>query len=291
MALEEQFFSTAREREKIRLNRLDSLQRNLWTRDPIFKQWRFCNVHRQNDRTTEWFRANVSGPLSMVCRDGECVGSVSLLKVVEATVIFRWFNRIETGERILDLLLGQWDTQEAKRRLTGVSPVVTGAYIVKGPDGYTKLDGILKVIDLARPDLPRMVEGWGASLEDAWKDLCTVFYLGRFMAYELVSDLRWTPVLDQATDINTWANAGPGCARGLGWVTTGNPATFHYGSQKDQVVMLALMRDLLALSKQEKYWPSEWTPWEMREVEHWSCEYDKYKRAESGLRLKRRYPA
>jgi len=38
-----------------------------------------------------------------------------------------WFCRIETGERIKDLLLNGWSTQEARRRLTGVRPLVTGA--------------------------------------------------------------------------------------------------------------------------------------------------------------------
>jgi len=29
--------------------------------------------------------------------------------------------------------------------------------------------------------------------------------------------------------------------------------------------------------------------WEMREVEHWLCEYDKYRRAASGKRMKRKF--
>jgi hypothetical protein len=38
-----------------------------------------------------------------------------------------WFCRMETGERIKDLLLNGWNTQEARRRLAGVRPLVTGA--------------------------------------------------------------------------------------------------------------------------------------------------------------------
>ena len=51
--------------------------------------------------------------------------------------------------------------------------------------------------------------------------------------------------------------------------------------------MLELMRELLAVAP--SYWPADFAPWEMREVEHWCCEYDKYRRAKSGLDLKRRY--
>jgi hypothetical protein len=29
-------------------------------------------------------------------------------------------------------------------------------------------------------------------------------------------------------------------------------------------------------------WPTEWSDWEMRDVEHTLCEYDKYLRCQSG---------
>lgn len=270
----EGFFDTARERYTIKLKR-EAGEKWPWTDDPQFRQWRFCHVHREDDRTTVWFRENVRKHL-----DG--------LDAVRATVAFRWFNRIETGKLIVDLLVDQWDTEEARRRLQGVAPVVTGAYIIKGYDGYSKLDGVLKCIDEAFPRLPAMVERWGGSLEQAWKDLRTINYLGGFMSYEVVSDLRWCGFLEGADDIITWANAGPGCARGLSWAVDGKIGRFGC-STRDQQTMLPLMMELLAMSKHEIFWPQEWKPWEMREVEHWSCEFDKYCRARSGESMKRRY--
>jgi 5-hmdU DNA kinase-like protein len=274
-----QFFGTARERYKIKDLR-DKKVNPPWTEDKVFQHWRFCNVHREDDATTRWFARYIRGPLSF---------KGDKLQIVKATTIFRWFNRIETGEKIKDLLLGEWNSEEARRRLKDVSPVVTGAYIIKGPDGFSKLDGVLRCVDMALPILDRKVSTWGESLEKAWEDLNQVYYLGRFMSYEIVSDLRWTPVLEDAIDINTWANAGPGCARGLGWVLHDRSDTFASNSAFQQRIMLSHMQELLALSKDEAYWPCFYSPWEMREVEHWLCEYDKYRRAESGLKLKRRY--
>ena len=49
------------------------------------------------------------------------------------------------------------------------------------------------------------------------------------------------------------------------------------------------MRDLLKMSRDPQYWPEDWTPWEMREVEHWLCEYAKYQQAVQGVTLKRRF--
>jgi hypothetical protein len=273
------YFATARMREEIRRRKEAGLERELWTTDPVFQEWRFCNVHRENDKTTVWFRENVRSKLSC-------------LAALKATVYFRWFNKIETGEIIKDQLLNDFDPIEVGRRLKGVSPVVTGAYIIKGPDGFSKMEGVLHCIEKAAPQLEKIFHqylGEEVSLEAYWKDLKEIYYLGPFMSYEVVSDLRWTDVLENAWDINTWANAGPGCARGLGWVAHDSSALFNSNSPRDQKVMLEFMQELLRLSKDEEFWPQKWEPWEMREVEHWSCEYDKIRRARMGLKLKRRY--
>ena len=55
--------------------------------------------------------------------------------------------------------------------------------------------------------------------------------------------------------------------------------------------MRDLMQELLTMSQHEDYWPQDWMPWEMREVEHWSCEFAKYENGRGGERLKRRYNA
>jgi hypothetical protein len=276
----QQFFSVARERERIRLKR-EAGQKKPWTDDKIFRAWRFCNVHRENDKTSVWFRDNIRKPLL----------DADPQKQIESTIIFRWFNRIQTGEKIKDLLLGQWDTEEARDRLRDEKPVVTGAYIIKGPDGYSKLDGVLYCVNAALDRTPEMTKRWGSTqdftLQEAWEDLVEFYYLGPFMAYEIVTDLRWTPVLGNAPDIMTWANAGPGCARGLGWII-GDQRAFNSNSAKHQLGMLSMMEGLLEYSKTD-LWPSSWQPWEMREVEHWLCEFDKYKRAERGDDLKRRF--
>ena len=271
-----EFFALAREREAIRLRR-EAGDLAPWTVDQIFKSWKFCNVHREHDRTTVWFREHVRSHLSG-------------LAAVEAVLIFRWFNRIATGEAIVDLLLNGWDGAEARRRLLLLKPIFTGAYIIKSPQGYTKLDGVLWTIDRAREQLPAMVPAWGATLRGAWEDLRLLPYMGHFNAYEVVTDLRWTTVLSQAEDINTWVSAGPGCARGLGWVTVGNENIYNYHSDRHQALMREPMLDLLQQSRDQLHWPSDWRAWELREVEHWLCEYWKYVRCRDfGQPPKNRY--
>jgi hypothetical protein len=286
--LESSFFETARERYQMMLRRQERSgpgwgpEGSWWTEDPILASWRFCNVHREDDRTTVWFRDNIRSKLHG-------------LKVVQATVAFRWFNRIETGEIIKDMLLEpkSWNWQKAHKRLheqlrSRGHAVVTGAYIINGMPGYAKLEGVLACIDRALPVLDRL---WpqleGANLETAHTLLHrNIVGFGSFMAYEVVSDLRWTDALTPA-DALTWAVPGPGCARGLGRVMANDP-NFFGNSLDDRKTMFELMHHLLYVSRTE--WPREWRRWEMREVEHWACEFDKYERARGGSRLKRRYP-
>jgi hypothetical protein len=89
------------------------------------------------------------------------------------------------------------------------------------------------------------------------------------MTYEIACDLRHTKLLQRANDIMTWAHFGPGGAKGLARV-----------AGKDAGLDGA--RELLKLSLNKKYWPREWPKWEMREVEHTCCEFEKYSRTALG---------
>jgi hypothetical protein len=286
----EQFFALARERYRMRERRLqepliaggNAPFTGPWSDDPVLAAYRFCNVHREHDKTTEWFRVKI--------RDGLRTHPGN---DVVATVGFRWFNRIETAEHILDMLQGgEWDSDLVRRRLQGVSPLVTGAYMIKTPTGKTKLEGIIWCMEqlLAGGFIERLVSGPDKTLEEAHAILVEAPFLGPFMAYEVVSDLRHTTLLQRATDITTWANPGPGCARGLGWVLYGNPDVFDRHKADECKVMLYHMGVLLAQTK--THWPDAWPRWEMREVEHWLCEYAKWCTATyEGKSLKRRFAA
>jgi len=108
-------------------------------------------------------------------------------------------------------------------------------------------------------------------------------YLGKFHAYEIVTDLRHTYLLDKAPDIYTWANPGPGARRGANRVL---------GRDKDddrlrREDIIDVMRDVLHHSHDSANWQfmgtgKEWPLWEMRDVEHTLCEWDKYERVRKG---------
>jgi hypothetical protein len=252
------FFAFARHRHQTYLNRRDGKPLP-WTLDPILQRYRFTNDFRELDATTIWFAKNLRNPLR------------NSIDVLPATVVFRWFNRVTTGEVIKKdkNYLSPAKLRKAIAKLP--PPYVTGAYMIyttclKAP---TKQEGVLQAIEIwydAHKDWRKFKFG---TLQEAaaWmKSTC----MGDFMAYEVVSDLRHTALLKDAEDIMTWANFGPGSSRGLERV-------FGKG-----VSQLAAAKALLRISRNKKYWPQEWPEWEMREVEHTLCEFDKYERTRLG---------
>jgi hypothetical protein len=281
----EKFFAYSRERYQILLNRRAGKPREEWTQDPVLKQWSFCNIFREDDATTIWFRDNIRDPLR------------SQPEVILATIAFRWFNRINAGEVLKPFILERnWDFEqwrmalEERKRQDGV--IITGAYIVKTPARLTKIEALLFLIEIAKKREEQLIKDiyYNLSLQAAWEIIMQLPYQGQFTAYEIVTDLRHTDVLGDAVDVNSWANPGPGCAAGLGELFyDGNRQRFDRGKEDDREYMITLMAALLDLSKEDEFWPHDWPEWEMREVEHTLCEYDKYRRAQQGLRLKRKY--
>lgn len=271
------FYTYARTRYQAKLNKDAGLPKP-WTQDQVLQQFRFCNVHREDDTVTKWIRKHVTH---------ERYGS----KLLGAMVIARWFNRIETLGKLKELgrwdLLGYWIVNlgdwadEMRKRLAEVKPLVTGAYKVKTPAKMNKLEGIIWCLEQFLPQAEyyqKIMEQEGYTLEHATLVLTQFPCLGPFMSYEVVTDLRFS-ILQNAPDIMHWANPGPGCARGLSRVLGEDKSFFDRHNKNDVAVMMQHMYNLLQLSKDENYWPQSWPKWEMREVEHTLCEFDKYQRA------------
>jgi hypothetical protein len=303
------FFKYARARHEIYLKRASGQPRP-WTKDEILNTYRFTNVFRELDKTTRWFADHVREPL----RDKP--------EVLLATVLFRLLNRIEVGEAVFlhDSLLAESSAfyelvracghprartkvpqaiksiERAIVAFVGDGPYVTGAYIITSPTGMKKLPGVLSVVEqFCLSDWQHWLDNDPAanecSLEAAWEWLKENPYFGPFHSYEIVTDLRHTSLLENAPDIMTWANPGPGCRRGLNRVM-GRDKSDHTLSKPQ---MLEEMREILEHSRDPKLWPHckidtkkvwlydhEWPTWEMREVEHTLCEFDKYERVRLG---------
>ena len=259
------YFYWIHERETIRLNKEVEQKPPPWTDDSILQKFKFCQVFREDDRTTRWFRTHIRDPY----RDDP--------EVLMATVIFRWFNYIETGRTLVKNKLHlEWDRKKAIEEITKQNKWVTGAYIVKTPNRMDKVTGVAECISHMWGDREKLVEKILAtnSLEKSWNILRDYPYMGPFMAYEVITDLRHTYLLRDAEDILTWANAGPGAMRGLNRL-----AGRELGFCKRSHPWNEEMRNLWEISR-DKLNPNliDLDKFEMREIEGGLCEFDKYSR-------------
>lgn len=313
------FFKYARARHAAYHEKMAGKPPGQQTKDPIIGGGgRFTNVFRELDKTTVWFREKVRDPLrdkpeillaTVVFRllNRIEVGEAIFCQTLLPTGRFSSKNRALTA---WDAYLASGDVgilQHAVKTAIPNGPYATGAYIISSPPGYSKLSGILEIV--RRFNLTSDWRHWTSNdpaanectLEVAWEWLKENDYFGPFHSYEIVTDLRHTALLDKAPDIMTWANPGPGARRGANRVN-GREKTDHSVSRDG---LIEEMQVLLSHSKNPDMWPQynepggwygpkdvwskdkmwskdSWPKWEMREVEHTLCEFDKYERIRTG---------
>jgi len=260
---EERFWWWIKERHEI-YQRRQRGEPKPWTSDSILQTYKFTNPFRENDHGTVWLRENFLEPHR----------NDNLELLAFNICWYRMFNHWGTGA-----FLG-WQTdwvplvvqRGLEQRLEEKKQVFTGAHIVYSPPGQSKIEAIVQVCtDLwsIRKDIAQIARE-KRSLRVVFNDLLTVHCVGNFMAYEMVTDMRHTRLLEDATDIMTWANPGPGPQRGL--QRLGMPHTSKFAIES--------MRELLGRSKANL--PKDFPDLEMRDIEHSLCEFDKYCRVASG---------
>lgn len=247
-----------------------------WTSDAIFQQYRFCNVFRELDTVTRWIDEHIRRPYA---EEPTLPFMLCLARII---------NWPDTLEHLMHAGLWPvhgWDPaavlQVLEYRAHHGAKVYTGAYMLRSDVGSKHR----YYVDTVLTPVWNRMEEWRTlmndtqSLEKATDWLASFYGWGPFLAYEVVTDLRHTQWLRNASDLMTWANAGPGALRGLNRLLN-RPLT-EVRSQQDACF---LMQQLLSIangprSPLAKFVP---LPLEMRDIEHSLCEMDKYLRVANG---------
>lgn len=193
-----------REREKIRILKEAGGSRP-WTADPILNEWRFCNVNRCDDTVTRWIFERI------------------IAKHKDSPTL--WFNLIIA--RLVNwpstlAVLGYYDRWVPKHfveclnnRAEFGEKVWTGAYMIPaGPSGVGKADFLAG--ETLTPLWSRCAAApVGGSCADWFAFIEQAKAMGGFLANQVVTDMKYTPVLAGASDWETFVVAGPGTQRGL----------------------------------------------------------------------------
>lgn len=287
----ERFFWWINERHWIYLQK-DAGDPWPWTDDPILQTYKFTNVFRELDTGTVWYRENWREPFA------------HHPKLFFNTCLYRQFNYWPTAEflgfiehdgdeLVQDPNEERWwsiwypehiENALRERKQSGMR-VFTGAHMLTGTlGGPEKKDKVWQVVWRVLDHIWHNEELYipqpGDTLEKAYKRLLPAPGFGPFLSYEVITDLRHTRYLEDASDIMTWANPGPGAVRGIHRLF-GFPLVRGYHAKMIKGVdYVQHMRELLVMSPD--YLEDHVPDLEMRDIEHSLCEFDKYERTRTG---------
>lgn len=263
------------EREAIRVRKEQGLPKP-WTAVPLLRDYRWCNVRRMDDRVSVALMAN------WYQQDGRA--EVDLVAAVLARLV-NWpesLMEITGGEPFQLSHLKVARERLAHRASTG-NKVFTGAYVVPGVPGFTKINSVCNLVDLVAA---RSGAFLGDSMAETWSKLIQVDGLGSFLAGQIVADLVHLKAGRGWTDPLTWAPVGPGSARGLNRLL-GRPKDQSVPQAEFDHALPALMDVLRPLV------PEIWADRKLHgiDVQSLCCEHDKNRRLTLGEgTVRARYP-
>ena len=217
-----------------------------WTDDPIFNEYHFTNVRREDDKVSKWLIENLYSSVNQ-----NHWGIV---------LIARFINNINSLHVIKhDLLEGDWKNCKSKLEflLLMKNKVFSSAYLQPEIKGMTRLE---KIFDYLLPQV-LSADIRTDSIEHAVEDLMKIKYLGEFISGQMAMD-GMLFIDGLWSDKNTYAPMGPGSIRGLNRLLD-RPLLkkFKTIEYRTNVQALAEELNLRAL-----------------DIEHSLCEWDKYER-------------
>jgi len=193
------------ERHSIFVNRFEKELPKPWTDDLILQQYKFTNCFRQLDKGTLALKEML---MRRLINDPDLL----LFNVI-------WYRLFNWYEHAQELGFCHYQTLEnyIQKRFHTHKKIFTSAHMTRGVSCENKHDTYLraarKVWDRRHIFVEKIIVA--GTMEQVFNELLDLYMVGRFVAYEITCDLRFTQLLENATDKLTWANMGPGAQRGL----------------------------------------------------------------------------
>ena len=195
-----------KERYSIKLKR-EAGQPPPWTQDPILQQYRFCNVHRSDDKVSRWIAVNWRDP------------NRNDPHVWFAMLVARFINLPETLSTIgypVPFNARSMRKKLKERKAAGLKIWNPAYMVVGGMNKNGKGEKIDPMIDSVFGPLwaKRGELTWrsGESLQSWYNALRQFNGMGSFMAGQVVADFKFCVT---APDAFTFAVSGPGSRRGM----------------------------------------------------------------------------
>ena len=252
------------ERECIRVKK-ESGQPWPWTENPIFREYKFCNVRRQDDKTTRWIHNNWSLPHAddpdlwfalVIAR--RALNWPASMEALGYPVPWNPHNFLSVMNKRASMGLKCFDT--------AYQLLVQGQ---KGDKTENMIKLILNLLWEARDELRPKPDD---TLRSFFDRLSSFKYMGLFYSGQVVADLKEVQ-LREAHDWWTFAVPGPGSERGLNRVLGRDKSTPW--REKDWREALDQLHPLIKV-------PATVGRLDGQNENNCLCEFDKYERISRG---------
>ena len=204
----------AYERQNIFLKKKNGLQAP-WTNDKILQEYKFCNSYRVNDRVSQYLLKNV-------IYNGKNYSSSDMIFRI---ILFKLFNKESTWELLLnnfdDITLKTFDINKyseiLEKAMKNKIKIYNDAYIScankafgynRKHDNHLALLNKMFNIDKVQNKIIKC-----STMEEAFNIIKSYPLIGNFMAYQLVTDINYSEVVNWKE--NEFTIAGPGSLRGI----------------------------------------------------------------------------
>lgn len=204
----------AYERQNIFYKKLDGVEPP-WTKDEILNTYKFCNSYRVNDRVSQYLLKNV-------IYNGKNYSNRDMLFRI---ILFKLFNKEETWQLFIDnfsdVTLANFDKEKYSKVIedaknSGIK-IYSDAYIscANKVFGYDKkhdnhLALLDKMFNIDKID-DKILNA--KSMKDAFDIIKSYPLIGNFMAYQLITDINYSNIVNFKED--EFTVAGPGSIRGI----------------------------------------------------------------------------
>lgn len=188
-----------------------------WTTDSIINTYKFCNAYRASDRVSQYLIKNVIYDKNRSNHEEEVLFRILLFKI---------FNKIETWEYLENRLgnyisIYNFDFNAYSSILQSAMEtgfvIYTSAYMscASKEFGYDKKHqnhlALIEQMIFKDRVVNRIVSA--KSLEEVFLIIQEYPLLGKFMAYQLATDINYSEIIN--FDENSFTIAGPGAERGI----------------------------------------------------------------------------
>lgn len=194
------------ERESIRLKK-EAGEPKPWTDDTILQSYRFCNVHREDDKVTQWIAKNWRNP------------NKHRQHVWFAMLLARYVNLPRTLES-----LGYPSTWDGTRFISVLDnekkhhgTALNGAYMITTHKHKKPLFEYIaeNVLSVAWQNRFAIAPTTKDTLSSFSKRLLSINGVSHFITGQVIADTKYCPVLLSAPDWQTWSIPGSGSKRGM----------------------------------------------------------------------------